>query len=144
MEKEEIRNILSKIMPREPVAGVSPTDQDWKVLQDFFKTELPHEFISFVELMSEYAFPGDILKVQEADVDGSDTILSTYQHERKEGLWPPQLIPFYSVGNGDYFCLSAVEGNQSAVYYIYHEDMNVERYSNNFEEWIKDLPDFLS
>jgi hypothetical protein len=59
------------------------------------------------------------------------------------GNWNKNFIPFYGIGNGDYFCLNAKECPDSKVYYRYHEDLRMEEYSDSFEMWIKDLPDFL-
>jgi hypothetical protein len=106
--------------------------------------KFPQEFVFFMELMTEFSFPGDILNVVTSGrTNGNDTIAFTYDFERSNGVWPPDLIPFYAVGNGDYFCFRSSEGASSHIYYIYHEDGRVEKHSESFEVWVKELPKFL-
>ena|SRR5215213_1799952 len=94
--------------------------------------------------MAVYEFPGDILNVSKAGRhNGNDRIAFIYEFEREHGDWPEELIPFYGIGNGDYFALDRREGRNSAVYYRYHEDGHVERYSPDFAAWVRDLPDWL-
>ena len=50
------------------------------------------------------------------------------------------MIPFYGIGNGDYFCLRI---NDMKVYYFYEDQLQFEFYMETFAEWILDLPDFL-
>ena len=143
MTKNEIRAILSSILSAE-VGGIdSPTETDWSLLERRFATHFPVEFKVFIELMSEFSFPGDIYNaIQAGRTNGNDSILTVYENEINAG-WPENLIPFYGIGNGDYFALDKNEGIQSAVYYRYHEDGNVVKYSSSFEEWLKHLPAFL-
>src|SRR5271166_1583779 len=94
--------------------------------------------------MSEFAFPGDIYKVSGGGrTNGNDLIEAVYEHERKLSDWPEDLIPFYGIGNGDYFAISKKEGALTGVYYRYHEDGRVERCSDSFEAWLAGLPSFL-
>jgi hypothetical protein len=59
------------------------------------------------------------------------------------GEWNPDLIPFISVGNGDFSCLSAAKGPQSGVYYVYHEG-DEEELTTSFREWLERLEFFLN
>ena len=54
------------------------------------------------------------------------------------------LIPFYSIGNGDYFCLLADTCPKTGVYYYSHDDNSVVKEADSFEDWLKQLPAFLS
>ncbi len=51
------------------------------------------------------------------------------------------MIPFYCIGNGDYFCLCK---KNSKVYYYYTDNEIFKEYNNSFKDWIEDLPNFLS
>lgn len=50
------------------------------------------------------------------------------------------MIPFYGIGNGDYFCICKTD---CKIYYFYHDKLMFENYLENMEKWIAELPDFL-
>jgi len=136
--------LLSAILPAESPAVVPPTAAEWHALEKRLRTHFPKEFVYFIELMSEFSFPGDVYNVTQAgSTNGNDTIELVYTNERLCSMWPEELIPFYGIGNGDYFALNRNEGGDSAVYYRYHEDGRVERYTDTFESWVAQLPAFL-
>lgn len=143
MNKDEITTILDQILEREFRSVDPPGNEDWERLERRFTTQFPDAFRSFIDLMSIYHFPGDILNVRESgQTNGNDTIALTYDLEMKNE-WNADLIPFYSIGNGDYYCLSAHEGRASAVYYWSHDDYSVSKENESFEYWLKALPSFL-
>ena len=143
MNKHAITAILDQALERESRTVDVPEPEDWGRLERKFATQFPDAFRSFIELMSIFHFPGDILNVRESGkTNGNDTIALTYDLEMKD-QWNADLIPFYSIGNGDYFCLSAKEGRASAVYYWSHENHSVSKENESFENWLKALPGFL-
>lgn len=143
MTREEINSILFKILEPEEAQLDSPSNKDWDILSDKFKCEFSDDFKFFIDLMSKYMFPGDIYNVATGKNNGNDSINFVYDYEMNSGDWDKDFIPFYGIGNGDYFCLNIKECPQSKVYYFYHEDLRIEVYSDSFEMWIKDLPNFL-
>lgn len=143
MTKDEIANLLEGILEKEPEVLDIPSSSDWEDLEKEFKCQFPMEFKYFIELMSVYSFPGDILNVNRYKTNGNDTIEFTYNYEVKQGGWKKELIPFYSIGNGDYFCLHSNEGPNTGVYYYSHEENKIEKDTDSFEKWLKQLPDFL-
>jgi len=143
MTKQEIRALLSTILSAESGTVVPPTAEEWRALETRLGTRFPKEFAYFIELMSEFSFPGDIYNVTQAGrTNGNDTIELVYKNERLNSAWPEELIPFYGIGNGDYFALNRNEGSSSAVYYRYHESGRIERYSDSFDSWLAQLPAF--
>ncbi|MGE7022148.1 SMI1/KNR4 family protein [Solibacillus cecembensis] len=144
MKREEIANLLASILDKEFENLDIPTASDWERIEKKYKCKFPMEFRFFIDLMSEYSFPGGILNVSHGKKNGNDTIEFTYDYEMKQGGWKEKLIPFYSVGNGDYFCLLSNECPNSGVYYYSHEHNNIEKDADNFEEWLNQLPNFLS
>lgn len=144
MTREEIESILKSTLDEEVITYDPPTSGDWSELETKFSCVFGKEFKLFIDLMSKYAFPGDILNVSTGSTNGNDTISFIYDFEMKQGNWIPEMIPFYSIGNGDYFCLSSIESPSSSVYYYYHENSLFEKYTDDFESWIKALPEFLS
>ena len=145
MTKQEIRALLSTVLPAKSGGIGPPSTEEWQALEGRLGTCFPEEFVYFIELMSEFSFPGDIYNVTRADrTKDNDTIELVYAHERRLSGWPDELIPFYGIGNGDYFALHRDEGRASAVYYRYHEDGRIERYSASFASWLIELPAFLS
>jgi hypothetical protein len=144
MTNDEIEAILKTVIEVEGIEFDPPSEMDWSNLENKLSCTFSNEFKAFIELMSRYSFPGDILNVSTGSTNGNDTIEFTYDYELSQGNWDTEMIPFYSVGNGDYFCLSKKESPNSPVYYYYHEDSRTEQYSDSFENWIKELPEFLS
>ncbi|MFE6587614.1 SMI1/KNR4 family protein, partial [Bacillus mobilis] len=98
MGKDEIANLLDSMLDKELEDLDSPSDNDWRELEKKFGCQFPKEFKCFIELMSEYVFPGDILNVSSGRTNGNDTIELIYNYEMKEGFWKKELIPFYSIG----------------------------------------------
>lgn len=144
MTKDEIASLLDDILDKELRDLDIPIASDWERVEKKFKCQFPVEFRFFIELMAEYSFPGDILNISTGKTNGNDTIEFTYDYEMKQGGWKEDLIPFYGVGNGDYFCLLANTYSDMGVYYYSHEENNSEKEANDFEEWLNQLPDFLS
>ncbi len=144
MTKDEIANLLNEIIDKESDDLDIPFSSDWDDIEEKFNCEFPMEFKSFIELMTEYSFPGNILNVSTGKTNGNDTIEFTYDYEMNQQRWKEEYIPFYSLGNGDYFCLLSNECPNAGVYYYSHEDSKIVKEANNFKEWLKQLPDFLS
>ncbi|MDM5187370.1 SMI1/KNR4 family protein [Bacillus sp. DX4.1] len=141
MEYNEIESILSTIIEREIETLDRPTDKEWKELSDQFNCSFSDEFKYFIELMSLWAFPGDIYNVSKGKTNGNDPIEEIYNHEMNSGNWDSNMMPFYGIGNGDYFCLHILE---SKVYYYYHDTGRFEEYCDTFKTWIEGLPNFLT
>jgi hypothetical protein len=143
MTKDEMEKILASILDKEDSLLDTPSQNDWDELSKKFSCKFSDDFKYFIELMSKYIFPGDIFNVSTGITNGNDSISLVYDCEVKAGGWDLDMIPFYGIGNGDYFCISAKESPNSSVYYFYHDDIRLEKYSDSFEEWVKELPTFL-
>ena len=117
-----------------------PTREDWEELESQLNCKFPETFKAFIELMSEYLFPGDIYNVLKENNNGNDTILYVYKYETKYSEWDKNMIPFWGIGNGDYFCICKTNNK---IYYFYHDRLSFEDYSENMDKWIMELPDFL-
>jgi hypothetical protein len=121
-----------------------PTRKDWEFLERKFNCSFGPEFVSFVELITDYNLPGMLTVTREGRTCGDPTLDWWYDHEVGLGGWKPDLIPFIAVGNGDYFCLSASRGPHSGVYFVYHEDGHEEQLTASFKEWLERLEFFLN
>lgn len=122
-----------------------PSPEDWKKIEERFGMSFPQEYVDFVELLCDFDFPGDFYNVvRSARSNGNDEIATVYDIERRETDFPEWLIPFYGIGNGDYFALDARAGRESSVYYWYHERRRAERYAGSFSEWLSGLENFLA
>ena len=69
-----------------------------------------------------------------------DSIHDAQYGNKWYGNLNPFMIPFFGIGNGDYFCVCKTNNK---IYYFYHDILSFEEYSENMEEWIMELPDFL-
>lgn len=140
MKKNEIETILNTCLEKEEYEYLVPSNDDWKDLENKIGIIFPETFKFFIDLMSIYSFPGDIYNVIEGNNNGNDTILQVYLSECQFPEWDENMIPFYGIGNGDYFCICKVD---MKIYYYYQDMLKYEQYSENMEDWIQELPDFL-
>ena len=143
MTKIEVRNLLASCLQLEPSPFECPTEEDWRELEVRMRTSFAPEFRFFIDLLSEFAFPGDVYNVASGRTNGNDSVVAVYDSEVRFGGWPQELIPFYGIGNGDYFALSSLEGPGSRVYYYSHADRAAVPHSASFSAWLQALPDFL-
>lgn len=145
MTKNEMRTVLDACLSPETPGFQPPTDREWRALETRLSCQFPMEMRDFIDLMAEYAFPGDILNVGAGPNNGNDTIELTYDCELGENpYWSSEMVPFYSIGNGDYFCVSSLQCPNSPVFYYYAERGKFQEYSPSFERWVFDLPQFLA
>jgi hypothetical protein len=147
MTREEIQEILDKIKESRPLDAPTleaPTQEDWEVLEKKFGCRFGAEFRTFMSIMPNYAFPGELLCIAPGRPTEHGTIAGAYDSEMDGYDWNPRLIPFEFIGNGDYFCLAMDEEPNSAVYYRYHDDGSTEKCYDSFEDWIRGLPEFLN
>ena len=144
MTKQEVRQLLAVILPPAPAGLGLPTAEEWEVLEVRLGARFPEDLKHFIELMSEFAFPGDVYNVpQAAPSNGNDTMDLVYRQEVEASHWPADWIPFYGVGNGDYFAVRRQTSPESGVYYWYHEKRSMELYARSVKEWLEQLPTFL-
>lgn len=144
MTKDEVASLLDSLVGKESVILDPPSTNDWLQLEKKFGCSFPEEFRYFIELKAEYRFPGDVLNVSSGRSNGNDTIQFTYDDEMLTGFWDEALIPFYSLGNGDYFCLCSKACPNTGVFYYSHEDFSVTKEAATFEEWLKNVDDFFN
>ena len=140
MKKNEIDEILKVCLEREEREYTIPTKEDWRRLEKRMDVTFPETFKLFIDFMSIYSFPGDVYNVLEKENNGNDTILEVYLYESKYPEWDKNMIPFYGIGNGDYFCICKLD---MKIYYFYQENLSFDVYSQDMDEWIKGLIDFL-
>lgn len=132
-------------MGKESTPFDPPTVEDWDFLRAKFNTDFSPEFVAFIDLMAIYAFPGEILNVARGGcTNGNDQITTVYEAENTSDRWNRDMIPFYAIGNGDYFCLSACSGQHSPIFYHYHENGRDEKFADSFEMWLKNLRSLLT
>jgi hypothetical protein len=144
MTREEIAKILEAILPRVSESFDAPSPEDWKALASRFRTRFPEDFVNFIDALTSFEFPGDVYNIVDTGrTNGNDTIPLVHELETKDPAWPAWLIPFYGIGNGDYFCLDARAAERSPVSYWYHERRRAEPYSPCFGDWVRGLPEFL-
>ena len=144
MTKDEMRSVLGECLSPEKPGFQSPTDLEWQSLERRFSCRFPTAMRDFIDLMAEYAFPGDILNIGAGPNNGNDTIERTYDFESRENpSWSSGMVPFYSIGNGDYFCVSSPQCPDSPVFYYHAEPGHFEEYSPGFEKGVFDLPQLL-
>lgn len=140
MNYNQIENILSKLLDKEHNLYDVPTEAEWNDLSKILNVNFTQEFKYFISLMSFWSFPGDIFNVSNGKTNGNDSIAFVYKFELDNNEnWDPNMIPFYGIGNGDYFCINY----NNSVYFYDHEQNAFEKYFDTFELWIKDLPTFL-
>jgi len=144
MRKSEILKILKKVMPTVDQPYDVPTKSDWIKLESKFGTVFPQEFVDFVELLTGFEFPGDFYNVNSTEnTNGNDYIGLVYDMESSQIEWPKWFVPFYGIGNGDYFGLDSREGLTASVHYWYHDRLATEPFKKSFWAWIENLESLL-
>ncbi|HWE95792.1 MAG TPA: SMI1/KNR4 family protein [Tepidisphaeraceae bacterium] len=143
MTETEMDQVLASALTKASTPFDAPSFQDWQRLVVKFRCKFDEDFKIFMTLMSKYRCPGDLLNVSSGRTDGNDSIELAFDLEAESPNWDQNMIPFYAIGNGDYFCLSREECPLSKVYYCYAERNTFEPYSGSFADWVKDLPRFL-
>lgn len=142
MEKNEIATILGLHFRRRDKPKHIPTELDWEDFETYFGWNADPTFRAFMELVPLYYFEGGILQVScENGIRGEDTIIDAYESEYQIGGWDINMIPFYDIGNGDFYCISKLS-NDANVYYVFHDNDNRKIISKTFEEWILQIPDY--
>jgi len=148
MSKDEIDQILSEIAVKRIEPLDTLTEQDWQVLEDKFQCSFDLDFVNFMDILGSYQFPGEVYDVvRSGRTSGNGTIDAIYDIEMSFGSesgWNADLIPFYGIGNGDCFCLSASRCQNSPVFYVYHEDGHFQEEYPSVEAFLRDLPELLS
>ncbi len=105
----------------------------WEEMKEKYKCNFPKCFIYYIEEQRNFSLYGCHLRPV-----GEDSIFLTAESEKNisSKYWDDDLIPFYDVGNGDLICLRASEGENSRVYYRYHEDYSVVELEKTFDDWL--------
>lgn len=139
--RERVEEILSGCLDENFNKLSEPTKEDWKRVENTLGIKFAEDFKDFIDLTSKYSFPGDILGLE--GYTESDTIDFTYKYEMNDGDWDEDMFPFYSIGNGDYICVSRKESPNSPVYYVSHDDDEIEKESEGFGGWLNELPEYI-
>lgn len=135
MTKEEVERLVrgrikksSVLDPRSPGMGV-------EMIEARFGCRLPEGFAAMRELIGEYCISGDHLPQAE--------VLGVYESELTHNPnWTEDFIPFYAVGNGDFLCFRRSECPRSGIYYVAHDDPQVQKLHDSFDNYVRD-PDWL-
>lgn len=140
--------MLSGVLVKRQEPFDTPTQQDWQALKNKFQCNFNPDFVRFMEALPLYDFPKEVYDVaRSGNTSGNGTIASIYDLEMSYSddlRWNADLIPFCGEGNGDCFCLSTSRGEDSPVFYVYHENGRAEEEYPTFEAFIKGLPEMLS
>lgn len=139
MNIKEIEEVLACCLDKEIIEYEMPTKEDWEELTKVTGKKFCDEFIFFIELMSRYSFPGEIYNVSRKG-NKNDRIIDVYIRKLENKNWDKNMIPFYGMGHGEYFCISLYDDK---VYYYYADEGDYEEYCEDFSSWIKELPEFL-
>ena len=141
MNKQYIESVFEKCLEKEIDLYNIPLESDWINIGTKFGCRFSKIFKDYTELISKYILPGS-LNVAEENTNGDDTITIVYDYEMEYGNWISNYIPFFQIGNGDYFCFNVDECPNSAIYFYNHEDESFKQYRGSFEFWIDDFEEF--
>jgi len=153
MTAKEVNDILTSFLSLKSPPYDKPNQSDWQFLKSKFKCDFANDLILFYEYIGNYRFFGELLGVVRlGNIFTRDTISVVYDHEMTNGAWPSSMIPFYSIGNGDYICFSVLLGQHSPIYYVNHEDdqlyidpenAELEEIYSDFSAWIRDCKTYI-
>jgi hypothetical protein len=144
MKEDEIERILRRCLAAANPPYDRPSRAEWMALERRFSTKFPASFVGFMNALTGFEFPGDIYNVAESKhTNGNDGIVRAYESQLEDPQWPRWFVPFYGIGNGDYFGLDSRAETESSVYYWYHEQRKAKSYCASFDEWLCGLEEFL-
>ena len=131
MTKDAIEQIARVRMKKSSAPNPPSRDMGVTAIEERFKCRLPEGFAEMRELIGVYCISGDHLPVRE--------VLHDYEWELTHNPnWTEDFIPFYAVGNGDYLCFRRSECPASGVYYVAHDDPEVQKLHRSFDDYLRD------
>ncbi|MDD7987140.1 SMI1/KNR4 family protein [Lentisphaera marina] len=111
-------------------------ESDWNKLESLFNCKFDDVFKNFHEVLLTNHIEGGFLTIRE--IYNCDSIKTVYEQEMECGNLTEDYIPIYDVGNGDCVCMKASECPQSKIYYISHDDDQIECLHDSFKDLISD------
>ncbi len=136
MKRDEVEQLVRSRIKKSSVPDPRSSGMGVDVIEAHFKCRLPEGLAEMRELIGEYCISGDHLP--------QDEMIRDYEWELKHNPnWTEDFIPFYSVGNGDYLCFRRRECPHSGVYYVAHDDPQVQKLHDSFDDYLRD-PDWLN
>ncbi len=136
MSKEEVEQLVRSRIKENSVSDPRAARMGVEAIEARFGCRLPEGFAAMRELIGVYRISGDHLP--------QDEVLHDYEWELKHNPnWTADFIPFYAIGNGDYLCFRRSECPQSAVYYVAHDDPEVQKLHRSFDDYLRD-PDWFN
>jgi hypothetical protein len=144
LTRDELSSRLASLcQPRLP-ALPGPTSAEWRAIEGYFRCIFPAGLVLLYDVVGAVWFPGELLWVSVAgDLRGDDCIITVYEAEQKIGEWPERMIPFYSIGNGDYLCIARDEGAASRVFCVAHQDRSQEVVHPSVGDWLGMLSEYV-
>lgn len=140
MTPSEIESILAIAITPNPTGYLPPGDSEWRSLEQKFNCSFSSDFRNFISLTTtRYSRPGEILEASAEN--GNDSISLCYDMEQQFGHWRPEMIPFFSIGNGDYYCLCSTECPESRVFYFYLDSREYDVEFDSFAAWLAAMPE---
>lgn len=128
MTRDEMVATLSRYWRPSLQRSKGLASDDSVQIEAFFGCTLPPAFRMFRAFLPRYDFEGDHLALEEMQaVYEDEPVLHTHD-----------FLPFYSVGNGDYLCLSLSACPESPVLYVAHDEESVTVVASSFEALLND------
>ncbi|MFN0195481.1 MAG: SMI1/KNR4 family protein [Planctomycetaceae bacterium] len=143
MSDQEMEALMVCAFDAEETPLDPPSTDDWNRLEAAHHCIFPADFKNFYHAVSHYRIRGELLNVSSGRTNGNDTSECAYTSEVDLGNWNPNMVPFFAIGNGDYFCLSSSECPSSPVYFRDAGANTYCVYSNSFEDWIRLIPQLI-
>ena len=145
MDKQTMVALLKPVLRVREFPGRSLVEGDWDRVAEVFGRRPPDSFVVFVELLSEFHCWGAALLGAAAGQAEDGDFESVARFEREAPLgWPVGLIPFWEIGNGDYFALDLRNADRAPVVLHDHTDGSIREEYPDFESFVRALPDTLS
>ncbi len=131
MTESEVEHLTAARHRRSTVPDPRFSDQDTAHILEYFGSDLPSEFIALRGLLPLYNITGDHLP--------ADEMIAAYEWEiANNPNFTADFIPFYAIGNGDFLCLSKAAGSASPVFYVAHDDPEVDILHQTFSDYLHD------
>ena len=121
-----------------------PEPDDWAAMEARFGCTFEDSFKHFMTSIVDYNCPTVLAVRRDGLPDGWHgwdgwRMDHAFDRETELGDWNPAMIPFFSLGNGDYYCLKDGGGGRSEVWFRDHEDESDEKIAGSFAEFLDRL-----
>ena len=131
MNPHQVADLIQKKFAKSILPEPTLPSDDTARIESFFGCAMPDGFTEMRGLIGIYRIEGDHMP--------ADEMIATVEAEKRiNPIWEDDLIPFYSIGNGDHLCFRKSECPNSGVYFVPHDEPRITKTHSTFFDYLND------